>query len=487
MPINLNTIPLNFLVPGTYVEIDNSRAVQGTPRQPHVVLLVGTRLAAGSVAQLVVKPITAPSQGEVYFGRGSQLAAMCTAFKSANANTEVYAIALDEDAGGAKAASTVTFTGPATADGTLAFLWGGYRVKVAVTKGDTATAIAAATKAAVDLETQNPTTTAVAAGVLTATCRWKGASGNALTIDLNYYVGEKTPAGVGVTITAFSGGTTDPDIADVIAALGGDTQYHSIVTAYTDDANMDALELELESRWGPMRAIEGHAFAALRAHHTDAVTYGNARNSPFSTVMAMSTTTPDAPWVWASIVCAIESAQQDPARPRQNLKLPGLRPPLEADRFTAQERHLLLRDGMATYRIAGGECYLERLVTTYQVNANNVEDPSYKDIETMRTLSYMRYSARLRFLLRYPNAKLGNDGEKFSPGQVVMTPKLARGEFLALFDEWNAAALAENRAQFAAELMVERDQQNPNQLLAFVPPDLVNQFRTLAAQIAFKQ
>ncbi len=486
MPVTLNQIPINFLVPGAYFEIDNSRAVQGTPAQPHVVLLIGTRLAAGTVAQKVIKQITAPAQGELYFGRGGQLAAMCKAFKTANANTEIHAIALDEDAGGAKATSTVTFTGPATEDGTLSFLWGGVRVKVGVTKGDTATALAAACKAAVDLETDNPTTTAVLAGVLTASCRWKGATGNSLAIVHNYYSGDKTPAGVTVTITDFTGGTADPDVADVIAALGGDTQYHTIVTAYTDDANMDALELEMESRFGPMRAIEGQIFAALRANHTDATTYGDARNSAFSTVMATSLT-PDPPWVWAATVAGIESAQNDPARPRQNLKLPGLRPPLDAARFIASERNLLLQDGMATYRITSGECYIERLVTTYKLNGQGIADPSYKDIETMRTLAYLRYSARLRFALRYPSAKLGNDGENFAPGQVVMTPKIARGEFLALFNEWSFGALVEDKAQFAKELIVERDKDNPNQLLAFVPPNLVNQFRTLGAQIGFKQ
>ncbi|MBL9102163.1 MAG: phage tail sheath subtilisin-like domain-containing protein [Myxococcales bacterium] len=484
MPIALDLIPLNFNVPGVYVEFNNKNAVQGTPAQPHVVLLVGTRLSAGTVAELIIKPITSPTQGETYFGRGSMLGAMCKAFKQVNANTEVYAIALNEDAGGAKATATVTITGLATEAGTLNFIWGGVRVAVPVAKGDTASAIAANIKVYVDLETDNPTTTAVLAGVVTASCRWKGATGNSLAIALNYYTGQKTPAGVGVTITAFSGGTTDPDMADLVAALGGDTQYHSIVTPYTDDANMDVLETELESRWGPMRAIEGHAFAALRSNHTDAITYGDARNSPFSTVLATSFTV-DAPWIWAAIVCAIESKQQDPARPRQNLKLPFLRPPLDTDRFTKEERNLLAGNGMSIYTVTAGDCILERLVTTYQVNEANVADPSYKDIETMRTLSYLRYSLRLRFLLRYPNYKLGNDGESFGPGQPVITPKLARGEIKALFREWNLAALVEDAAQFDEQLLVERDPNNPNQILAYIPPNLVNQFRTMGAQIGF--
>lgn len=485
MPLNLSVIPINWLVPGAYLGVDNSGAVAGLPAQRKPVLLVGLRRASGTVAAEVVKPITGASQGATYFGRGSQLAHMCAAYVEANPYTEVYALALDEDAGGAKATATVTVTGTATENGTLAFVWGDRLHKIAVTKDMTQNAIAAAIKAGDDADGDSATTSAVVNNVVTASARHKGAYGNDLSIALNYYTGDKTPAGVTVAITEFTGGTTDPDITAAIAALGGDTPYYTIVPGWNGDANMDVLEAELEARWGPIKAIPGHAIAAFRGDHTASVSYGDARNSPFSTVLATGLS-PTPPWVWASVLAAVEVAENDPARPRQNTKLPGVRVPLEADRFTINERQLLLVDGMATYKVTVGEAYIERMVTTYQVNAANVEDPSYKDIEVMRCLAYFRLAIVTRFLLKYPKAKLGNDGESFAPGQIVVTPKLARGEILAVFDQLNQAAIVEGRKQFEAELIVERDQVDKNALNAFLPPDFVNQFRIFAGLVGFK-
>ena len=486
MPLNLNVIPVNWAVPGVYVGVDGSGAVQGTPGQRKPVLLLGLRRTAGTVAAGVLKPITGPTQGATYFGRGSQLAAMCAAFVAANPYAEVSALALDADAAGVAATATVTIVGTATKSGTLAFVWAGRTRKVGVVAGNTPTVIAAAMAAADNADLDSQTSCTSALGVVTVTARNKGAYGNDLSIFHNFYTGDEIPAGVtGVTITAFTGGTANPNIDDALAALGGEAQWYTIVPGWTDDSNMDALELDLEDRWDPIRAIPGHAIAAFRGDHTGSQTYGNARNSKWSTVLATGLS-PTAPWVWAASLAAIEVAENDPARPRQNVKIPGVLAPIEADRFTVTERNLLLLDGMATYKIVSGDSYIERMVTTYQVNAANDEDPSYKDIEVMRCLAYFRYAFSSRILRKYPNAKLGNDGEAFSPGQIVMTPKLMRGEILALFDEMNLMAIVENRKQFAAQLIVERDPNNPNALLVFMPPDFVNQFRITAAVVAFK-
>lgn len=483
MAIQFNEIPVNWQVPGVYVEIDNSGAVQGTPALRKPVLLVGLRRTTGTIAAEVVKPITAASQGAIYFGRGSQLAQMIEAFFAVNENAEVYAVALNEDAAGVKASDTITVTGPATEDGSINFIAGNRRVAVAVANGDSANTIAASIKAAFDDEPDLPFAGAVADNVVTNTAHHKGAYGNDLSIVHSYYTGQKLPAGVGLTITDFASGATNPDIADAIAALGGE-YYYTIVTGWTDDGNMDTLEAELEDRWGPMEAIPGHAIAAYRDDYAGSQTYGDARNSAFSTVLATSLS-PTPPWMCAAILAAVEVAQNDPARPRQNKKLPGMLAPAVADRFTMTERNLLLLDGMATYKIEAGDCIIERMVTTYQTK-NGVADPSYHDIETMRTLAYLRYSLSSRFLLKYPDAKLANDGTNFGPGQVVVTPKIARGEVLALFSEWERDGLVEGREQFAEQLVVERDANAPTQLNIFLPPDLINQLRVTAAQIGFK-
>ena len=483
MSIAFSLIPSNWQLPGAYAEVDNSGAVQGTPAQRRPVLLVGTRSSAGTVAEGVVTPITAATQGVTYFGRGSQLAHMIERFIGANPNAELYACALNEDAAGVKAHATITVTGTATEDGTIPLLIGGRKVNAAVSEGDDDAAVASAINSAIGANLDLMATSAAVDEVVTVTARHKGASGNGLSIFTCYYAGEKLPAGISLAITAFGSGATDPDVADAIAALGGEA-YYTIVSAYTLATNMATWEAEMLSRWSPLVDKPGHVMGALRDTYANSQTYGNARNSAFSSVLATGKS-PTPPWEAAAILAAVEVAENDPARPRQNRLLPGLLAPLPADRFANTERNLLLLDGMATMRVDTDGCYLERLVTTFQTTGG-IADPSYHDIETLRTLAYLRHSLVSRFRLRYPSAKLANDGTNFGPGQSVLTPKLARGEVLALFSEWERDGLVENAAQFKSQLVVERNANDPNRLDIFLPPDLINQARVIAAAIGFK-
>lgn len=487
MPINFNQIPINIRTPGQYIEIDNTRALQGLPAVPHKILVIGQRLAAGTVAEGVPTRILSAAQGETYFGRGSMLAAMIAALKGANTQTEAWAVALDDAGAGVQAAGTLTATGPATAAGTLNLYIAGTRVQVAVASGDTGDDIATAIAAAITADTSLPIT-AVVNGVTTnqvdVTARHKGEAGNDIDMRLNYYQGDATPAGVAVAVGAMAGGTTNPDVATAIAAIG-DTQYHTVIMPYTDAANLTALETELATRWGPMVMKEGHAFAAAAGSHATITTLGDSRNSAFVTIMGAQDS-PTPPWVIAAVVGAVDAAEPDPARPRQTLPLPGVLAPAETDRYTRDERNLHLFDGIATFTVdEGGIVRIERLITTYQTTGG-VPDTSYLDVTTMRTLAYLRYAVRTRIALKFPRYKLADDGTNFAPGQAIVTPNIIRAELIALFREWEAAGLAENIDQFKTDLLVERNGSDPDRVDAIIPPDIVNAFRVFAGSMQFR-
>ena len=83
MAIVFNDIPNNILTVGTYVEI-TPQASLGDPA--HRILLIGTRLASGSVPANTPKLITAADQGQAFFGKGSMLDWMIEKAKNANAH-----------------------------------------------------------------------------------------------------------------------------------------------------------------------------------------------------------------------------------------------------------------------------------------------------------------------------------------------------------------------------------------------------------------
>jgi phage tail sheath gpL-like len=438
------------------------------------------------VAAGVPTLITSAAQGESSFGRGSMLSAMFNVIKKANPYTETWGLALDDAGAGVTASGSVAFAGTVSQAGTLALYIAGTRIAVAVAAAEAAATTATNVAAAINADTSLPVIASPATNTVTITARHKGVAGNDIDIRTNYYQGERLPTGLTATITAMASGATNPDISTAIAAMGAEW-WNTIVMPYTDSANLVLLEAELTSRFGPTRMIDGVAFGAVRATHANTVSFGTARNHAGISYMGTSIA-PQPPYLWAAVYAAVAagSLSIDPARPLQTLELPGILPPAIAARFTLPENNILLYDGISTFSVTdGGTVQIQRAVTSYQKNSFGIADPSYLDVETPYTLSYIRYATRARITQRFPRFKLADDGTRFGAGQAIVTPKDIRNTLLALFRELESAGLVENFDQYATDLVVERDANDRNRVNVLAAPDIVNQFRIFAEQIQF--
>lgn len=490
MSISFNEIPAGILTPGVHIEFDNSLANQGLPIQPHKILVLGQLLSAGTATAEVPVKVTSAAHAVALFGRASMLAEMFAGLKAADDLTESWALPLADDGSGVAATGDITFTGPATAAGTLNLYIAGKRVRVAVASGDSATEVAAAVQAAIAADADLPVTAAVNGSDDTQvdlTARHKGENGNDIDLRVNYYQGDELPAGIGVTIVAMASGSGNPDVADAIAAIG-DTQYNTIVMPWTDSANLTALEGELADRFGPMPQNDGVLYAAASGTVSSLGTLGDARNSLSNSIMGTGSS-PTQPHVWAATVAGVASfhGQIDPARPFQTLALPGILPPAEEARFTQAERNLLLIDGISTFTVdAGGIVRIERLITTRNLDALSIPDLSYLDVNTVLTLSLLRFQVRARIAQTFPRHKLADDGTLVGPGNATATPRVVRAVLVSLAEDWVTAGLVEGIEQFKADLIVERNADDPNRLDALIPPDLINQFRFFGAMIQFR-
>ena len=485
MSVLFNDIPARTRVPGHYVEVDNSEASSNPQALEQRALIIGSRLSTGSVAKNEVQRIFSNAQAEDYFGRGSQLASMVAAFRRTNSLASLYAIALDDAAGGTAATGTITVTGPATKAGTVYLYLAGTRLQVGVDAADTATAIATAIAAAINAVADLPVTAAAAAGVVTITAKHKGVVGNGIDVRDSYQLGEELPAGVAIAYVVTSGGTGTPDIEGLLAALP-DTQYTTFCLGHSDTNTLAAVQEELERRWSGLRMIEGHAIAATQGTVGELTTLGESVNYEHVTVMGLHQALQPT-WIWSATIAAVDAAEEDPARPRQTLELPGLYAPAEGSRFIWEERNTLLYSGISTFDVtAGGTVRIERLVTMYREDPAGNEDTSYLDLETMRTLIYIRYFFRSAVSSRYPRHKLADDGGNYDPNQAVVTPSEFKGFLIALFGSLVTAAICEDAADFAATLVVERDTLDRNRLNTLMRPNLVNQARVFATKIQFK-
>jgi phage tail sheath gpL-like len=411
---------------------------------------------------------------------------MIKAAKAANSFTPMFATSLDDDGGATAKTTTCTFSGTATAAGTIYGYVHGVRVTAAVASGDAATVVSAAWDAALTATTKElQMSNAEATGVVTLTARNAGAEGEYFDVRFNYYDGEEFPAGITCAVAAGTSGATNPDITTAIAAIG-DIQYHTIISGYTDATNLTALETELTARWAALAENDGHAFQGVTGNLSAHTTLGSARNSAYSTIMGGGLS-PTTPWEWASVAGAIDAFEPDPARPRQTLRLPGLLAPAREVQFTRTERETLLNNGIATHVADNaGNVYVERMITTFQTDALSNASTVFLDITTPRTLSRLRFDWRTRISAKYPRHKLADDGTLFAPGQPVVTPNVIRAEAHDLFlNAWEPQGLVEGYDQFADDLIVERNAGDVNRLDCQLCPDLMNQLRITATQISF--
>jgi phage tail sheath gpL-like len=488
MPDNIafNTIPIDVRTPGQYLEVDNTKAVRGLPSMNRRMLFIGNKLATGTAPAGTLQRINSAADAAGLFGRGSVLQEMLVAARAANQTSDIWAMALDDNGAGVQHTKTVTVTGPATASGTLALYVNGFKYSVGVVLNDTATVIATAIAAAVNARLDSPMTAGSAVGVVTLTARHKGAFGNDMDARVNFYPDEKLPAGVAVVVAAGTAGAGNPDVATALAAISLEA-YYTIVTPWNDVANVVKLETELASRWGGMDMRTGHVFIGFTGTQAAQTTYGAARNSPHVTIIGAKN--PPTPiYVYAAVLAAEceQSGAIDPARPFQTLPMPGVLPPALADRYTRLERDLNLRDGISTFTVdQGGNVLIERVVTTYQVNAFGVDDVSYLDLETKWTVDYMRYAFRARIALRFPRHKLADDGTSFAPGQQVATPNVIRAELLDVARQLELVGILEGFSQFKNDLVVVRSTVDTGRVNCILPPNVVNQFRVFAASVQF--
>lgn len=496
MSISFNHIPAGngVRVPLFYAEMDNSQA--GYFSQPLRSLLIGQKTSAGNAVAGTPYLVATTAEAIAKFGRGSMLARMHALYRLSDPTGEVWCIALADNGAGVQANGTITVTGPATAAGTIALYIAGQKVEIAVGGSDTANTVAAAIAAAINAALDLPVTASVTTNVVTLTARWKGSTGNDISVLDSFRGsagGESLPTGIALAYSGsgfLTSGTTAPDIATAITAMGDDA-YDFVIHPYTDSASLDALQTEYgdsSGRWSWNRQVYGHCYTALRGALGALTTAGGLRNDPHQTIAAIDVDCPHPSWEYAAAYGARNAVYiaADPARPTQTGPLVGLLAPRSGKKFIWTERNSLLSYGIATSTVVAGVLQVERAITTYQKNSFAQNDTSYLDSETLHTAAYVLRNLAQSITSKYARHKLANDGTRYGAGNAVVTPSVIRSELYSAYKQMEFDGIVENFEAFKQHLIVERDGTNPNRLNVLFPPDYVNQLRVFAVLNQFR-
>jgi phage tail sheath gpL-like len=387
----------------------------------------------------------------------------------------------------------VVTTAP-TAAGSIDLYIAGRNVPVYVGATDTVDIVAASIEAAINANPSLPVIATVTTGTVTVTAKYKGTPGNDIVMSDSYYGtvgGEQLPQGVKLTYTQLTGGVGDPVFTNAISALG-ETEIDYVCMPFTDSTSMLAWETEFgfsdTGRWGFIRQHYGHLFNAKRGIYSDLLLFGETRNSAQMSVMGVEVGSPTPTYEWAAAYTAkaARALVNDPARPLQTLSLANCLPALSHNRFLLSELNGLSFVGIATQRTPVDVPMVMRENTTYQKNLYGNSDDAYELVTTLATLAKLLRNQRQAITSKYPRHKLADDGTRFGSGQAIVTPKIIKAELVAQYriDEFNG--LVENGKAFKANLIVERDPNDPNRVNVLYPPDLVNQLRVFAVLAQFR-
>jgi phage tail sheath gpL-like len=493
MSVAFNSIPSNLRVPLFYAEIN---AGQSPYQGPSRTLLIGQMTSDGSAAAST--PIILSGDPTPLTGVGSMLTEMAIWARQNNQFGEIWMLPL-ADPSGTKQTTTVTIAaGIAGNSGTISLYIGGEKVQIGVASTDTITNIAANLQAAIALgytkfnrSLQFPVVATAATNVVTLTARNMGALGGKLSVITNM-VGDEGPLQQYVTVAAGTAGAGVPALGAPLAALG-DQAFDYICSPYADTTTLDVIKDFLggtSGRWSPMQQIYGHYLTTIFDSMANLAAFGTGRNDPNVSILGVGADSPSPPWRWAAAYGSriagdknlggeVDQAYRISV-PVQELDLVGIRPPLSRTNwFTITQRNTLYQDGIAGFTVdVDGTVRLDRVVTTYQLNAGGQPDITWLDIETRLQMVYFVRYMRQRIIQKYGRCALADDNPTGNP--AIVTATILKAECIHAYTELETGGLVENSKLFAKSLVVERSS-DTSRVNAYLPVDVVNQFRVFAA------
>jgi phage tail sheath gpL-like len=491
MTVAFNNIPANLRVPLFYAEVNaGPNAYQGQSR----LLVIGQTTSGATMAANAVQLLS--DQPNTLAGLGSQLADALVYARQNNPFGEIWAGALADPAGVAATQTITIGAGILGSSGTVVVYVAGERVECAVASTDANTTVATNLAAAINAgytkfgrPMTHPMLASVVSNVVTLTARNVGTLGNKIGVDKDL-VGDEGTLQTYLTIATGVTGTGVPSLTTLLANCG-DIEFDWIAAPYADSTSLNSIKTfldEISGRWSPLKQLYGHYLTALFDSYGNLTTAGAARNDPNVSIMGVANS-PSPPWRWTGALGGVVSRSKnlgsevsqavEISRPLQTLPLVGIQPPkAKTDWFDITTRNTLYQNGIAGFRVmADLTVLIDRVVTTYRLNSFSQPDITWLDVETRAQMVYFVRYMRQRITQKYGRHALANENPNSQQGLV--TPKILKAECVHAYQELEMNGLVENSALFAASLIVERSS-DPNRVNAYLPVDVVNQFRVFA-------
>lgn len=494
--MDFNEIPYDWLEPATLLEVKANYANTGVLPYPAKALLVGHKLATGSLQPGNIVEVTRAEEGIALFGLGSIGAEQVAAFRKANGTSPLFVTAAADAAGAVKATGTITFVGAVSQATVLRFKIAGRQIRFTANPADTVTVMAAALAAAITADTANVVTATAALGVVTCTARNGGEVGNGIDLRVDAEA-SPVPSGLTITVVDMAGGAGNPLLQPVLDVLAN-TWFTDVIVPWADSTNMAAFAEWLRVRYQATSKLDVHGYVGKRGTFGGLGTFGMLTNSPNLSAMGLNRPV-GSPWVLSALVGALccFHLTNDPARQLRSLVVPGFEGPAPADQFTDSEQNLLLNKGICTFdHLSDGSTVISRIITTYKTSSLGILDRAWLDIMTPKTLSRIRYDWAAYVSLQYPRSKLVDDessaafASRFDndedAGSAVVTPRRMHASWGARCKLYGEKVWIEDVQAMVKASVFQRSSDDNNRLESRQQIKIVGNLMVLAGSLEFQ-
>ena len=364
--------------------------------------------------------VTSPADAGDKFGFGYMLHRLVKYAFAGSDGVECWCVPQSEPSG-AQAAGTITFADTTAQAGTLYLYIAGELVQVAITKNMADTALATATAAAINANTDLPVTAAVngvTAEQVDITAKTEGAYGNEIAITLNENFGEALPTGMTAVIVDMSGGSGTPTIADALDGLGTgddaneqfftdlvhgylqDTTTLDAISAYVGEGNVfTALYAKTVSR--PFRALTGDT-ATGSAGLTAIKAVGDARKLDRANGVICVPGSPNHPSEIAALAIGIMAKTNNDRAAESYIGkvLPGVIPGARgSDRWTSEydNRDSAVKSGVSPTVVDNGAVVMQNVLSFYHPDSVPDDSNGYRSMRNLSIIQNILYNIRLNF------------------------------------------------------------------------------------------
>jgi phage tail sheath gpL-like len=338
------------------------------------------------------------------------------------------------------------------------------------------------TDGATDFAVGDSFTITVAATALTLTSKWRGASANAIKIEV-----EGDSYGITFGITQPVGGLVNPDVAPALAQMGSTWETLVVNTLNIEDtAALDAISTAGEGRWGELLRKPFVSFVGVTsAEVADATAITNARPTDRVNAAIPSPGSKDLPFVVAARAVAriATLANNNPPTDYGSQRLTGLKPGPDASQWTFLQRDQAIKAGCSTVEVRDGVVCLSDVVTMYRPTGE--EPPGYRYVVDIVKLQNLIFNLSLIFERpEWDGAPLLPDNQP-SINERARKPRTAVAAVNAMLDYAGLYALISDSAAAKKKTRATINAQNPKRLDINVEVQLSGNVNIKALSLSF--